>query len=390
LATLDRNQKDGLEETMADLIPARPCGRRIVAIVGALGCALLLPPVVHAQDIVAEAKADIAQLAAQHTPWSGPSSAPKPDPGKLVVWLSVDEQNQASHQWGQAIKDAATHVGWRTIVIDGRDTPSGWLDGLNQAIAQHADGVITDVDITSLKGPIAIAQQKGMALVGIHGAARPGPQPDIGLFFNIGQDPAAIGRAQADWVIAHSDGHAHVVVTTHGEFAVAFTKAKATEDRLKQCKTCVVEEFSNSPMSEVAQRQPTLVAAWVQRYPKPLYITAVADYTLQFEVPALLAGHVDPASVILVGADGDKSAYARIRAGNQYQQVTVAEPYELEGFQAVDELNRAFHHLPPSGMEIQPYLVTAENIHAQGGDQDTYIPDNNYKEHYLQLWGVQK
>ena len=36
-----------------------------------------------------------------------------------------------------------------------------------------------------------------------------------------------------------------------------------------------------------------------------------------------------------------------------------------------------------------PFLVTQENIHAEGGDQNTFIPSNDYKKHYLALWGVQ-
>jgi ribose transport system substrate-binding protein len=35
-----------------------------------------------------------------------------------------------------------------------------------------------------------------------------------------------------------------------------------------------------------------------------------------------------------------------------------------------------------------PFLVTKENIHAEGGDQNTFIPSNDYKTHYLKLWGV--
>ena len=35
-----------------------------------------------------------------------------------------------------------------------------------------------------------------------------------------------------------------------------------------------------------------------------------------------------------------------------------------------------------------PFLVTKENIHSEGGDQNTFIPSNNYKQHYLDIWGV--
>ena len=80
----------------------------------------------------------------------------------------------------------------------------------------------------------------------------------------------------------------------------------------------------------------------MQKYGTPLYITSVADYTADYQIPALRAGGVEPEDVILVSADGNKSAYERIRAGGQYQLVTASEPYEMQAYQAIDELNRAF------------------------------------------------
>jgi ribose transport system substrate-binding protein len=35
-----------------------------------------------------------------------------------------------------------------------------------------------------------------------------------------------------------------------------------------------------------------------------------------------------------------------------------------------------------------PFLVTKDNIHAEGGDKNTFIPSNNYKQRYLEIWGV--
>ena len=78
------------------------------------------------------------------------------------------------------------------------------------------------------------------------------------------------------------------------------------------------------------------------------------------------------------------------RKGGQYQVVTVSEPIELQAYQAIDELNRAFHNQPPSGFVQPPFLVTKDNIHAEGGDQNTFIPSNDYKKHYLEIWGVQQ
>ena len=340
-----------------------------------------------ADPFMDQVRAELARYAGPQTDWRGPTAAPKPEPGKHIAYLSTDEQNDASREWGQAIAEAAGKIGWTVTIIDGHGTPVGWQQGLNQAIALKVDGIVTNADAASLQEPIREANARKITVVGIHATAFPGPQPELGLFVNIQQDPREIGSAQADWIIANSDGHARVVVTSHCEYAIACAKAHATEARIKDCPGCAVLEFSNSPIAEVAQRQPALVTAWVQKYGTPLYITSVADYTADYQVPALRAGGVDPADAILVSADGNKSAYERIRAGGQYQLVTASEPYKMQGYQAVDELNRAFHGQPPSGFVQTPYLVTPENIHAEGGDRNTFIPSNDYERHYLALWG---
>ena len=350
--------------------------------------ALAAAPAARADAFMDQVKAEVVRYAGPQSDWRGPTSAPKPEPGKLIAFLSTDEQNDSGREWGQAITEAGAKIGWKVTIIDGHGSPVGWQAGLNQAIALKVNGIVTNADAASLQGPIKDAIAAGITVVGIHATAFPGPQPDQNVYVNIQQDPREIGRAQADWVIAHSNGTARVVVTSHSEYAIACAKAHATEARIKECAGCKVLEFSNSPIAEVAQRQPALVTAWVQKYGTPLYITSVADYTADYQIPALRTGGVDPSQVILVSADGNKSAYERIRAGGQYQLVTASEPYKMQGYQAIDELNRAFHGQPPSGFVQTPYLVTPENINAEGGDKDTFIPSNDYELHYLQLWGV--
>ncbi|MBV9243306.1 MAG: substrate-binding domain-containing protein [Methylobacteriaceae bacterium] len=365
-------------------------GRLWAVAASLLGAGYLMLPAAgaRADGFMDEVNAEVVKYAGPQSDWRGPTSSPKPDPGKTIAYMSTDEQNDASREWGQAIAEAGAKIGWKVIIIDGHGSPVGWQQGINQAIALKVDGIVTNADAASLKDPINEARAKGIVVVGIHATAFPGPQPDAGLFVNIQQDPREIGRAQADWIIANSKGKARVVVTSHCEYAIACAKAHATEARIKECPGCTVLEFSNSPIAEVAQRQPALVTAWVQKYGTPLYITSVADYTADYQIPALRTGGVDPADVIIVSADGNKSAYERIRAGGQYQLVTASEPYKMQGYQAIDELNRAFHKEPPSGFVQTPYLVTPDNINAEGGEKDTFIPSNNYEKRYLELWGV--
>jgi ribose transport system substrate-binding protein len=350
----------------------------------------LTPLPVKADAFMDEVKAEVEKFAGPQSDWRGPTSAPKLATGKKVAYLSSNQQNDASREWGTHISNIGTKIGWEVIIIDGRGSPVGWQEGVNQAIALKVDGIVMDADAASLQPQIQDAVSKGITVVGIHASGFPGPQPELGLFVNIQQDPRDIGRAQADWIILHSEGKGRVVVTSHCEYAIACAKAHSTEERIKQCPGCEMLEFSNSPIAEVAQRQPALVTAWVQKYGTPLYITSVADYTADFQIPALRAGGVDPKDVIIVSADGNKSAYERIRAGGQYQLVTASEPYGMQAYQAIDELNRAFNKEQPSGFVQTPYLVTPDNINAEGGDKNTFIPSNDYEKRYLELWGIKE
>jgi ribose transport system substrate-binding protein len=286
------------------------------------------------------------------------------------------------------MKEAAAKLGWKLVVIDGKGSPATWVAGFNQAIALKPNGIAIFADAKSLQDPIRTAVDKGITVIGLHAASLPGPQPDLHLFVNIQEDPREIGKAEADWAIADSNGTARVVIVTHNEYQIAATKSGATRDEVQACKGCKVLDYVNFPASEAAQRMPQLTTSWLQRFGLPIYVTSVGDNDLDFAVPSLRAAGVAPDQAKLIGADGNRSAYERIRKGNQYQTVTVSEPIELQAYQAVDEFNRAFNNAPPSGFVQPPYLVTAANVDKAGGAQNLFVPENDYKGHYLKLWGV--
>ncbi len=333
--------------------------------------------------------AAVARYAGPQTTWEGPTSAPTPQKDKSIVYLSGDEQNDISREYGLYMKQAAAHLGWKLTVIDGKGSPATWVSGFNQAIALAPAGIAIFADAKSLQGPIRAAAEKGIVVIGLHAASLPGPQPDLHLFVNIQEDPREIGKAEADWAIADSNGKARVVVVTHNEYQIAATKSGATRDTIEACSGCKMLDYVNFPASEAASRMPQLTTSWVQRFGLPIYVTSVGDNDLDFAVPSLRASGVPPDQAKLIGADGNRSAYERIRNGGQYQTVTVSEPIELQAYQAVDEFNRAFNKAPPSGFVQPPYLVTAQNVSLAGGKQNMFVPANDYKAHYLKLWGVQ-
>ena len=65
-------------------------------------------------------------------------------------------------------------------------------------------------------------------------------------------------------------------------------------------------------------------------------------------VPALIAAGIKPGEQLfnISAGDGSTSAYQRIDS-NQYQYATIPEPLNLQGWQLIDELNRAFAGTKP-------------------------------------------
>jgi len=83
--------------------------------------------------------------------------------------------------------------------------------------------------------------------------------------------------------------------------------------------------------------------------------------------------------------DGSSSAYKRIRA-NSMQLGTVPEPLFLHGWQLVDEMNRAFSGVQPSGYITSVHLVTSQNIAYDGGQKNVYDPVNDFRGQYEKIW----
>jgi ribose transport system substrate-binding protein len=148
-----------------------------------------------ADDFMDKVKAEVVTFAGPQSDWRGPTSAPKPVPGKHVAYLANDAQNDATQEWANAVKEAGAKLGWETTIIDGHGSPVGWQQGFNQAIALKVDGIVTDADAASLQPQIQDAKSKGIVIVGSRGRI-PRTTGSLGLFVNI-QDPA---RHRARWV----------------------------------------------------------------------------------------------------------------------------------------------------------------------------------------------
>ncbi|OBX07472.1 sugar ABC transporter substrate-binding protein [Gallibacterium salpingitidis] len=344
-----------------------------------------------ADDFVSQAKTTVAAATAPQTKWDGPTTGPKLQQGKTVIFIASDMKNGGVLGVLDGMKEAAKVVGWKLDVLDGAGSVNNQLASLNQAIAKKPDAiVIGGWNPNVARNPLKKASKQGITLVAWHATPQPGAIDQYNIFYNVTSDSDEIAKLSALLAVAQSEGTAKVVILTDSLYEIALRKANVMKETIQQCKTCKVLEFVDTPLADTSSRMPGLTFSTLQKYKDNFqYTLAINDLYFDFMAPSLRTAGIkgDQFPHNISAGDGSITAYQRIRSGD-HQIATVPEPLNLHGWQLVDELNRAFSGDKPSGYVTPVHLVTKENIAYDGGDKNMYDPQNGYKEAYKTIWGI--
>ncbi len=347
-------------------------------------------PTARADAFLDQAKAAVALYTAPGGKWTGPTTGPKAQPNKLVVYVSTDQRNGGARGVGQGAAEAAKVIGWEFRTLDGQGTVSGRSAAINQAIALKPNGIILGSPDAIEQAPlIDQANKAGIVVVSWHSTASPGPLAEPKIFTNVTTDPVDVAKAAALYAVADSNGKAGAVVFTDSIYKIAVKKSDTMANIIKQCAGCTLLAIEDTPLGEASQRMPQLTTSLLSRFgARWTYAMAINDLTFDFAAPALESAGIagDGAPHNISAGDGSVAAFQRIR-NQDYQVATVAEPLRMHGWQTIDEMNRAFAGDPPSGFVAPVHLFVHGNINGDGGDKNTYDPDNGYRDAYRKIWG---
>lgn len=340
-------------------------------------------------DKVSDAMAMVEKQAGKKDVWDGPTSGPKAAEGKTIVVLAADLKNGGILGVTNGVEEAAEKIGWEVRVLDGAGSVSGRTAAFGQALALQPDGIIINgFDAVEQQTAMAQARDAKIPMVSWHASPVIGPDPDNGVFANVSTDAMQVSAAAAQWAFADAGGEPGVVIFTDSTYAIAIAKADRIKEEIEALGGTVLE-YVDTPIADTSNRMPTLTTALLQRYgDKWTHSLAINDIYFDFMGPALAAAGVagDASPKAVAAGDGSESAYQRIRGG-QYQSVTVAEPLNLQGWQLVDELNRAVQGEEWSGYTSPLHVVTVANIAFDGGDRNIFDPENGYRDEYAKIWG---
>ncbi|MGW2326314.1 substrate-binding domain-containing protein [Streptomyces sp. NPDC001700] len=334
---------------------------------------------------LAKAKRAVAKAEDVDAPWKGPTTGPTARRGKSVVFIAQTLTNPGVAGVAQGVQESAKILGWKARTINGQGTPSGIRSAFKRALDLKPDGIVIggfDPEIAANEAKAAKAA--GIPLIGWHATDAPGPSEQPELFSNITSRVEDVAKISADWMIARSDGRAGVVLFTDATLPFAKRKSDLIKKELATCSDVKLLSYQNIPIPDANRRAIGAVRSLLSRFgDKWTYSAAINDLYFGHTAPALRAAGKDGAGApSAIGAgDGDPSAFERINS-KQYQAATVPEPLSEQGWQIVDEFNRAFADRPASGYVAPVHITTAAN---SGGALSW--DSEGYRQAYRQIWG---
>jgi ribose transport system substrate-binding protein len=320
--------------------------------------------------------------------FDGPTSGPKAAEGKTIVVLAADLKNGGILGVTTGIEEAAAKIGWTVKVLDGAGSVQSRSASVGQALALNPDGiVINGFDAAEQQAALEGVTAAKIPMVSWHSGPKIGCDAPGGIFANVSTDAMTVSDVAAKWALDDAGGKPGVVIFTDSTYQIAIDKADRMKKDIEDAGGTVLE-YVDTPIAETSTRMGPLTTSLLQKYgDKWTHSLAINDLYFDFMGPALAAAGIDGKANPKAGSagDGSEAAFQRIRSG-QYQAVTVAEPLNLQGWQLVDELNRAVQGEACSGYVTAPALVTEEGLKAMG-ESNAFDPQNGYRKAYAAIWG---
>ncbi|WP_300037383.1 substrate-binding domain-containing protein [uncultured Roseobacter sp.] len=322
------------------------------------------------------------------TAFDGPTSGPKAAESKTIVVLAADLKNGGILGVTNGVEEAAETIGWEVRVLDGAGSVQGRTAAIGQALALQPDGlIINGFDAVEQQAALEGVVAADIPMVAWHSGPKIGCDAPGGIFANVSTDAMTVSEVAAKWAMEDGGDKVGAVIFTDSTYQIAIDKADRIKETIEAMGGTVLE-YVDTPIADTSTRMGPLTTSLLQKHGDSwTHALAINDLYFDFMGPALAAAGIKGEGSPKAGSagDGSEAAFQRIR-GAQYQAITVAEPLNLQGWQLVDELNRAIQGEACSGYVTAPALVTQEGL-AKLGDSNAFDPDSPYREAYSAIWG---
>jgi ribose transport system substrate-binding protein len=338
-----------------------------------------------------------AVAAAQKETTSYPAPGPAFDAsslrGKTVYYVPITLQAESFQIVSKALTAALQTVGVKLVSCDGGANPSTAGACFNQALGQHAVGVIADAIPYGLAANSFDSLKAAGIPVLIVNQLRPsGPVDNDQLAYMPGNAVQMLDVA-GDWIAADSGGQANVLAQefTDSPNTIAYLQDNAFVTLKSGCPSCTitVNKVSSANFALI----PSSTSSALLKGPDINYLWLEFDTVLQ---PTMQGAQQAGASGRLKGVstDGLLGGLQLVKQGS-FLYADVATDYNYQGWANADMIMRMALKLPlPKLVPIPLRLIDRTNIGqisnvtAAGEASGEWFGPTTYKTMFANLWGA--
>ena len=329
-----------------------------------------------------------------------PEEGPEPAVGMNVWVISCGQATEGCATTSNTAIEAGEEIGWEMTLFDGKLNPSLYSEGIRQAVAAGADGIILDaVDCAITRQALQEARDAGVKLLGIHALDCDDPAVggealwDGSLYY--GEDwpdfrrrLLDFGATKADWIVANAGADAKIIEFRQDELLVIKYINDGFDQRIEElCPDCEIETVD----FVLADLGPPLTAkaqAALAQNPDATAIMIPYDSAVTLGIGAAIDSSGRSEELLVMGGEGFQSNIESARNGKG-QDAGTGFGFEWEGWATIDAINRLFagEEIVDCGCGFQVWDVgpEAHNLPPEG---QPYQPETDFKTQYRSIWGV--
>jgi ribose transport system substrate-binding protein len=325
-----------------------------------------------------------------------PTTGPKAVKNKKVWVISCGQQVASCVAGADGAVAAAKEMGWDVKLYDGKFNPAKFAEGVSQAIADKADGILADaVDCPAAQAQWRQAKKAGIKLVGFYSFdcddPNVGGQPvfdakvKIQGTENYGRVIQDWGRQHAQYITAKLGDKARVITFKQDELLVVKYIRLGIEQGIKDTPGAKIVEQVPVTGTDVGPKLQQKTQSAITKHPEANAVAAMYDGLVLAGVGAGVKASGRAKDLLVMGGEGFKPNMDIVRAGGSEQDAGNGFPSEWTGWAAIDTMNRVFADKPIAESGIGYRVWDPEHNMPKSG---AYDPGVDFKSAYRKIWGV--
>ncbi|HLS77552.1 MAG TPA: substrate-binding domain-containing protein [Nocardia sp.] len=301
-----------------------------------------------------------------------------------TVWFITVTMNQFSVDMSDGVEEAVEAAGMELVRYDGQGMTNRFNEGIEQAIAQQAAGIIlVGIDPAVVSSALAKAAAAGIPVQNTLNTDAAAPVP-TGMYGNLTSDYTADGVAAADWMLSDSGCAAEVAILSSSSVAVWENTANGAKAQIEaECPDCTVTVL-DVDVANVATAVGSKLQSELQRNPGIDYVFPVWDSAVTYVDPVLAAAN---SKAKVLARDGLEANLKAIAAGGNQDMTVAMPPTGWIGWLAVDDLARAITGAPAPGYVIPTRVVDSSNV-ADASAEEIFPNFVDYQAAFQAAWGA--